>query len=443
MITLSFAGPLRSKVWLTTMIAAFYALSGIYLLRDYIPWTSVNFIIGMISLPLIAGQAKRAHAVRFGWMSIGFSLIGLAVPVQTAYYMAVCCALLFIAEQVYGKLNILVFFTVVLMSPVMQYFAHVFSFPIRLWLTRVAGNILIHAGFEATVSGNMISASNGDFAVDPACMGLNMLITSLLCGLLMLAVYQRLAKKELRSFWTVLLLVFLLLLNVVANLVRILLLVWFRLLPDNPMHGISGILCLIVYVLIPASFIIRWLIKKKAQPLSQPLNPGAGHAAPTHSLHLLILPCLLIAGLKLLHKPVYIANSTWPATTGYTVSRYDDEITKLENAAAMIYLKPTRGFIYTDHNPLLCWTGCGYGFTKVEEQQWNGIPVFTGILSKGNETLYTAWWYDNGRTRTTSQVEWRWLMIKGSPSFTIVNVTAMDKATLMKEVQQFVDKKLL
>jgi len=357
--------------------------------------------------------------------------------------MAICCALLFVAEQAYGKLNILVFFTIILMSPVMQYFAHVFSFPIRLWLTRIAGHILINAGFEATVSGNMISAGNGDFAVDPACMGLNMLITSLLCGLLMLAVYQRQSKKELRSYWAVLLLLFLSGLNIAANLMRILLLVWFRLLPDNPMHGISGILCLIFYVLIPASFITRWLIKKRGHVLSQPLNPGAGHAAHAHALHLLIIPCLVIAGLKLIHKPIQTADNTWPATTGYTVSHYDDDITKLENTAAMIYLKPTRGFIYTDHNPLLCWTGCGYGFNKVEEQLWNGVPVFTGVLSKGNETLYTAWWYDNGSTRTTSQVEWRWLMIKGSPSFTIVNVTAADKATLMKEVQGFVNKKLL
>lgn len=443
MITLSLTGQQKNQAWLIAMIAVLYALSGIYLLRDYIPWTSVNFIIGMISLPLIAGRAKGARSVRFGWMSIIFSLISFVIPVQTAYYMAICCALLFIAEQLYGKRNILVFFTVVLMSPVMQYFAHVFSFPIRLWLTRVAGSILTNAGFEATVSGNMISAGSGDFAVDPACMGLNMLITSLLCGLLMLAVYQRQAKKELYAYWIILLMVFLLGLNIAANLMRILLLVWFRLLPENPMHGISGIICLIAYVLIPASIITRWLIKKKGRMRSQPLNPGAGYVTHIHSLHLLIFPCLLVAGLKLLHKPVTVANSIWPATTGYTVSRYDDEITKLENTAAMIYLKPTRGFIYTDHNPLLCWTGCGYGFNKVEEQQWNGVPVFTGVLNKGNETLYTAWWYDNGHTRTTSQVEWRWLMIKGSPSFTIVNITAADKATLMKEVQRFVDKKLL
>lgn len=423
--------------------AALYLVAGVWILRYYIQWTSVNFIIGVIALPLIAQPRYGTRSARFGWLALFFALLGFVLSVQTTFYLAITCGLLFVAEQLRGKLSPLVFFTILLMSPVCQYFAHVFSFPIRLWLTGVAGKLLLKAGLDATVTGNMISSGKGDFAVDPACMGLNMLVTSLLCGLLMLAMYQRQFTRSVRVCWPATILLLLFGLNLVANLMRIILLVWFRLLPDDPMHGISGIICLFVYVLLPASFIIRWVVKKKGKVWSQPPSPGTAQAAHLHALHLLILPCLLLAAVKLLHKPAASIAGPLPGIQGYKVSRQKDDIVKLENGRALIYLKPTHGFIYTDHNPILCWTGCGYGFNRVEEQVWQGIPVFTGMLSKGNEQLYTAWWYDNGQVRTTSQVTWRWLMVKGQPSFTIVNITANDRQILMREVAAFAGRKLL
>ncbi|QEH42413.1 hypothetical protein FW415_16660 [Chitinophaga sp. XS-30] len=65
-----------------------------------------------------------------------------------------------------------------------------------------------------------------------------------------------------------------------------------------------------------------------------------------------------------------------------------------------------------------------------------GKTVYTALLQKGTDRLFTAWWYDNGDVQTISQLEWRWLAFRNSGRFSLVNVSAADAVSLQQEVSR-------
>jgi exosortase N len=408
----------------------------------YLEWASVNFIIGVATMPLIL-SVKGSGKVnfRYAFLAMLLMIAGMFVPVKTILYLSLCCILLFLHEAKGRQLSALPLLSCMIIAPVCTYFTHVFSFPIRLWLTSAAGNLLKYINPDVTVAGNVISFDKDDFSVDPACMGLNMLVTSLLCGLVLLAIDLKRKGGTLALHWVLIALGLMTVLNVIANLVRILVLVYFKILPDNAMHEMVGIICLLVYVLWPGSLLIKALVRLCARPLkmesvSLPVSKGK-----LRLCHFLLFPMLILLALHTYNREAAPANGALPAVPGYRISWYDHDVIKMEDEHALIYVKPLKGFVYTDHNPLICWTGSGYQFKNVEEQNWNGIALFTGVLVKGKDKLYTAWWYDNGKMTTTDQWTWRWNMLRSYKAFSIVNVSANDVETLKREVAVFTAKR--
>lgn len=426
----------------SVLLALLYLTISALGLREYIEWSGINFIIGVAVMPVMLSVKRTGKRnCRFALLAFFLMTAGIFIPVKTALYLALCAVFLFLYECHGKRLTALPMLTLFMISPVCQYFTHIFSFPIRLWLTDVAGSILKHADETVVVSGNIISFGKGEFSVDPACMGLNMLITSLLCGLIMLAVYQRKNAVVLGLHWVSASLMLLFLLNIVANLARILLLVYFKILPEHAMHGFTGIVCLFVYVILPASYILKWAVVRWGKPTDQELNRPEARLLPLKYIHYLLLPMFAILSFNIYSKGGELPKGKLPLMKNWHVSWYDKEVIKLENGKALVYIKPLQGFVYTDHNPLICWTGSGYTFKNVQQQQWAGLPLFTGVLRRGNEQLFTAWWYDNGSTATINQWVWRWQMFQGKRAFSIINVTANDMETLKKEVAAMIDQR--
>src|SRR5690606_10783473 len=56
-------------------------------------------------------------------------------------------------------------------------------------------------------------------------------------------------------------------LNLVTNVIRIVILVYFQIPPENPLHEFMGIVCLIVYVAVPLHFFSAWLVGEFGQPM--------------------------------------------------------------------------------------------------------------------------------------------------------------------------------
>ncbi|WP_423735198.1 exosortase N [Chitinophaga caseinilytica] len=414
---------------------ALYAGIALFALDDYMEWGSNGFILGAATVPVVLrADAADKRSLRYFYAALACCVLAWMVPAKTLLFATIVLAMCFLADSFFGRINALPMLALMLMAPVFQYLTNIFTFPIRLHLTRLAGGILRLAGREVATEGNVLVLSGTEFSVDPACMGLSMMVTALLCGIAAVGIAQRKLGKRL-SWWMLgAWLGFILLLNIGSNLFRIVLLVQFSIPPENYLHDVVGLLCLGMYVLIPVFFLAPRLVARFGKTPMERMPEKTQH--PRYVVlqaHLSLAACIFLLAYKISLPKEAIAAQT-PAVAGFTVSALQNGVTKMERNGVLVYIKKIKDCYYTDHHPTICWQGSGFVFRKVKEEQIAGMTLFTGTLEKGKERLYTAWWYDNGSLQTVSQFEWRWNALSTRSSFSLVNVTASSRETLAAEI---------
>jgi exosortase N len=420
------------------LIAAGYIIIAVVGLHNYLPVSSSGFLLGMIALPFVLQtDTGRPTSYRYAWITFIAGLLCFLMPVKTLFFFTVCFALIFVKESFYGRTGMLMPAIVMLASPVFHYLANTFSFPVRMQLTQLAGYIFRLLGYTAEVQGNVIIYQGNEFSVDPACMGLNMITTSLLLGVILIAFYQTKFNRKTGNWWIILYLFVILLFNIIANLFRIILLVLFNIPPESVSHDVAGIGCLLIYVFLPAvllaSFVVRSPVKKKTNESTIPVTISYKPVL----FHLLVLVSILLLVWKVFKTDTFNKFNipSQQEMSGYSITSPVSGIVKLEKPNSLIYVKYIRGFYDTDHNPMICWTGSGYQFEKIQNESIGDKELFTATLVNGNDKLYSAWWYDNGISHTTNQFEWRWNLVKGSDPYVLVNVTCSSKEKLSNEVK--------
>lgn len=434
-LTFKIATPKRMALGLYLL----YAIVMLFALSTYIKWQSVNIVLGLLALPLVTViQHENYKNIRYGTVAALVALLTVLLPQKTMLYFAVVFACFFVAENFFGKINLLPVGVVCLMSPVSQFFADVFSIPIRLQLTSWAGIIMNWVQAGITVKGNVIINKGNEFSVDPACMGLNMMVTSLLLQLIIIAMYQRKYKLQLNWWQVTGLLTISFVLNIVSNLFRIVCLVWFNILPGTTMHELAGVFCLLVYVIIPMVLVTQFVIKHKGQAAAivQKNEPTVLWNSVLR-IHLVLFLIISWAAYKVVLNDRVVADVTAAVANveGYKTERVTADIVKLHNNQSLIYVKHIPGFFSADHHPMICWKGSGYSFNQVQVETISGQKVYTALLKNGNEKLYTGWWYDNGIEQTIEQMSWRRKMLLGERPFSVVNVTAEHKQQLISEIE--------
>jgi exosortase N len=432
-----FSRPDRTIGWACAAFL-FYAVLLIYALHTHIMWKSVNVLLGLISLPVVTTiRYGNKGYTRYAWAAMSIAVLCIWLPVNTLFYIAAALAVMFVVENFIGKTNLLPLVVIGMMSPMFQYLADIFSFPIRLQLTEVAGKAMQLMGSVVQVKGNMIYYGQNEFSVDPACMGLNMMVTSLLLQVLLVAIYQKKYGRT-GSWWQVILLLGLVAgLNIISNLIRIIALVQFNIMPGTTMHEVMGIICLLVYVVLPAVYVTKWVISRfgKTTVISIAADAKTGKVKQI-VVHAVLAVLMIVAARGVVQRDTATNNvlTTTPTVEGYRVQSITD-VFKLENSQSLVYIKPIKGFYSADHNPMICWRGSGYEFRKVEKGNVNGQSVYMALLQKEKDTLYTAWWYDNGTKQTIDQFTWRWDALQYNTKYALVNVTADSRATLEQEIQ--------
>ncbi|MFI5129567.1 MAG: exosortase N [Chitinophagales bacterium] len=425
------------------LLAAGYILVAIATFRNYLLIGSVNFMLGLLALPFAwkTNPGKKGN-YRYGWVTLVLLILCFIMPVKTLLYFSIGFALLFFTEAFYGKTNLLALSVIVFASPVFQYLGDVFSFPIRLQLTRLAGWLFNLFGPVAEVKGNMIIQRGNEFSVDPACMGLSMITASLLSGIMLIGFFRQKFKRQPKTWVILFYLSIILLLNVVANLVRIVLLVQFNIQPDTLSHDIAGLGCLFLYVLLPAIGLAKFFVRRSPDiQINESRSKGISNR---HVItHLFLLAAIVFLSFKVLHGDTFTRFKMPSRVDGYSLSYPAQGIVKLDKPGSLIYVKYIRGFYDTEHNPMICWTGGGYQFKNVDVEQIADRRVFTGTITNGADKFYSAWWYDNGTKNTTDQVEWRLDLLRGANHYVLVNISCPTKEELDKEVEMIIQLKTL
>lgn len=404
--------------------------------------SNANVLIGACLLPFCVFIQGRPR-VNYFYLLMMLLMASLAViyHVRIFYFFALAFYALFVVELSLGRTGNLVLFLTLFMSPFFEQAGVILGFPIRLQLSAWAGDILSLIGLPVTVSGNNMAIEGAVFAVDQACMGLHLLSISLLMGAFILS--HRCKKEGLQPSCIPLTIFFLIvfILNVVSNLVRICLLVTFRIAPENVMHDGVGILCLLVYVMVPLYFISHWIVRKYGNSIPDIEGRDNNFSLVGKIAWIFAIP-LFITGVHVKDQRADIDEvyAEVQLAGDFVKQEIAGSVTKLSNQDLLIYVKPIPHFFTSEHTPLICWRGSGYTFEGIREETIMGREIYLGRLVNSGSQLFTAWWYDNGRVATISQADWRMRMFIGEASFCLVNITSGSEHTLLNELHQIFEK---
>ena len=424
---------------LALLIALVYISILVLALREYLLWQSVNFLLGLGAMVMVTTiDRQKLNSQRYAWLSVILALLAYWIPVKTLLFFSIVFACFFLIESYFGRINTLPLLVAGLMSPFFQYISALFSFPIRLELSQWAGKILSIINPDVLVQGNIITYRQQEFSVDTTCMGLKMMATSLLLSTILLSIYQRRTGKT--AGWLLMSFFFteVIALNIIANLIRIVCLIQFEIPPESVFHELTGILCLLLYVIAPAMISCNWMIRKWGK-LTPEKNADVKEmqTGKRLGLHVMLMTAIIVSAFQVKNRDIKMDNNTAsvPSVSGYTCQRVKADVVKLENNSSLIYLKAIPDYFNPDHNPMICWTGSGFNLERIQEEKIGDRALFTALLKKEKEELYTAWWYSNGTTHTISQAHLRWELLSGGQQFTLINVTAASRQSLEMELQ--------
>lgn len=434
----------------------FVLIATLLLLHQYLQWNGLNFLLGVPALWLFWTQPSGNHTklqsqVHLPLFIVLLLLLVLTIvkPVQTLLYLSVLAYFMNRSKEE-GKKGIgLLFFTVLFMSPLAEYFFSVFSFPLRLWLSNISVAILQSVGEPVKAVGNLIEVGGKEFSVDTACMGLNLTTASLMCGLLLLLVMQNKFNRGLSFTWLLGYLMLVFCFNVLANLIRILLLVKLQVFPENYMHDVLGLLSLLLYVCFPAWWLARFLLRRVGR-----LNDETITYHQTNKLDnsfVLILKTafwflFLFAGWNVkehteLSRPSIKTVHKSSKLEGFSIALFSSEVLKLSNSNELVYIKTIPDFFTPEHSPMICWRGSGYELNKISELDVGSFKCYTAELVQGKQKLYTAWWFSNGEKHTNSQLIWRWHSFRSGTRYCLVNYTVASQQELKPGIIQLLKAK--
>lgn len=407
--------------------------------------TNTNVLVGCCLLPFSLFINGRPR-VNYGYLVLilSFAALALLYNVRIFYFFALAFYIVFLLEWRIGRVGYLILFLIAFMSPFFEQIAVILGFPIRLQLSNLASGMLAMLNMNVQASGNMMVLDGTVFTVDEACMGLHLLSISMLMGVFVLAHRYRTEKRFLPMVFLAAFFLQVFILNVVSNLFRIAIIVTFRIMPENPMHDVVGILCLVFYVVVPIYFLSNGMTRRFGRPLSNEGNTPAV-ARPTGRLIAIALGVTVAWVGSHIHYQRSQENFTYANVTLSNLKplKIAGGITKFSDADILVYVKPIPEFFSGEHTPLICWKGSGYQYEGIKKVNIGGHQVYMGTLAKSDARLFTAWWYDNGETMTIDQMEWRMRMMKGQPDFCLVNVTAESESMLVSRIRDIFNDDLL
>ena len=386
----------------------------------------------LLAVMSIRYEGRGRGGYRFGGLAL-LSILGFVLlQARILYVLALAYFLLFLLEKNRGRINDAPLFAAVLAWPAAKYLLDLISFPLRLSLTDSVGLVLSYLPSDITVTGNVITREGTEFVVADACLGLSLLQAGLLICLFLIGRYDRRSERNFRWWLVGLTLIVTVVLVMLANWTRILLTVLFKSMPDTAGHEVIGLLCLLIYVLLPLSGLIPALGKRWGGEVRRPRYvrmPGQlVWLVPVFFLLIFVYPSYFQ---RRTFDPE-IRDLTMP---GYCKDVLENGVLRFVDEKALVYLKPGVSFSASDHHPKICWQGSGYRFggeriAMIGERE----VMMAKLITPAGETWHSCWWYDNGTQQTISQWEWRKRSLLTGKPFRLVNITCEEETTLRSAV---------
>lgn len=402
-----------------TIVGAVALLLYFLSFKEYFVLNTSDFI----GLLILFAVTKRGNGKPILYFILGIPLLSLAIytHLTTFHFLSVCFILVGSYGYLKGSINHLPIFVLLITSPVYDYFEKVITIPIRLQLSEIAGTLLQSGNFPVQTEGNLVHFSNTGFLIDAGCAGLNLLKYGLLLTTLLLSILEINRNRRFSFIFISISLLGMFMLNIFSNILRIIILILFKIMPENIFHDVSGLITFILCCLIPYGLLHYLFIKKQE---NQPYKD-----APTNKEYLIYFSLFILIplGYFINNKPQNTYNYVYHTPDKCHVETLEFGVKKYLSDDYLIYEKPIENWFSADHNPLICWKGSGYKMGKIKTLKMNNIEIYTAELTKGTSTLYTAWWYQSKKSSTINHYQWRKDFLLNKNPFSLINVTVKSK----------------
>lgn len=250
-------------------------------------------------------------------------------------------------------------------------------------------------------------------SIDSACMGLSMFKTGLLTGAILLTLEER---KQQHYFSVLQIVAFcgiIVLLNIISNYFRIITLILLNCTEKNVLHHTVGLICFILYQVVPMLLIIRYFKPKNVE-------------VNVHSQQNKLFPILLSIAIMVITSiemkdeiDINLLNNLHPKYDLKKGEWVGKEVFKIETSKNLIYIKtPT-------HKPLICWTGDGYKITESKEIFFGNEKIWFNKMEKNNIEYRSIWWYECGGKKYTSFIEVMLIKLVYGKSVRLINETSV------------------
>lgn len=421
-------------IWLVIVLLSGWASIQLW---EYLSSRTIT-LIGFTALPLLVRINRTQTSLRLVIPAILVAITTLFSPAKTLQFLSVVLFILALIESQIGKTNPLTIVAVGILSPLFVYVNNIFSFPIRLELSKLAANTL-NIIAPAKEVGNGIWFNNKLHYIDEACMGLNLTSTALIVSLLVAAYFENQKKARFPFFQVLLITACFFAFNLLANYLRILTLVYFDFPPEHSMHHPLGLISLFIYAIIPGTAFTFWLAQY-LKPIPENHNQDvkkicySGLMISLLTITVLALPFFKEPKNRQETMPTHILPSS---LSNKKLTALDHQVWKLKTETGLTYLKNLGCFYSTEHHPLICWKGSGYKLKNIELIDDQNATFYKGILQRGENVLHTAWWYSNGISKTHKQLEWRYNMFRGQPTYYLININANTHSDLISKVKKW------
>lgn len=281
-----------------------------------------------------------------------------------------------------------------------------------------------------------------EFSVDEACMGLNMLSFSMLMTVVIIAHHCRRLRVILSMSKLTMCFSLAFTLVLLANFLRIVILVVLFIPPSNPLHEFIGLGCMILYTIVPMYFVIKVATARWGTPAKCEFE--ARQPTPAILFSFLVFGVVfVVVGFRqprILELGVNQPAIAYSQEKGEWIKR---DVFRISNPDMLLYVKPIPTFYSGEHTPAYCWRGSGYKISGLSEHRVGTTAVYLGRLEKSGSVLHTAWWYTDGISSTVGQFTWRKEMFRTGRPFALVNVTCSSRELLIARVEEILAKRKL
>ncbi|MFD1604254.1 exosortase N [Flavobacterium artemisiae] len=388
----------------------------IFIINSKILISTINHdffgIVVSLGLFIIGGRKTnfKINYLVFGILLI-FEFVSFRLFTKSVHFLALILFLCLIFHYYTQKFSYIAFICVLLFSTIFNTFFIHLTTEIKQNLCYVVYLTLKNFISIDKIEGVNFYINQSKITIDTACMGLSMFKTGLLSCAILMTLEENKQKKMYTIGSIIIFCSLTVLLNLLSNYFRIITLIFFDCTQENLLHHSIGLICFIIYQILPMLFLIRF-IKPKIEERNEVVKPSK------IILVLISFLVVLIVSLKIknenTNEPLIKIPKEYEQIKGVWVN---NEVYKISTPQKLIYIKTP------SHNPLVCWTGNGYNIIETKKITANKEEIWFNKMEKNKEIYYSNWWYECNGKKYTSFPEVMFLKLIYNSPIILINET--------------------